>query len=104
VREPKATNVRYVEVTNAQHFDAFLPFADYAAHFIPLHVYFIRAMNLMWDHLNAGGALPPSQVVRTTTRGAAANPLTSAMIPPILANPPATDRITFDGNTLVVPD
>src|SRR6266550_7338478 len=47
-----ATNVRYVEVTNAQHFDAFLPggavFGGYEQRFVPLHVYFIRAMDAMY--------------------------------------------------------
>ena len=46
-----ATDVRYVEVTNAQHFDAFLPggavFGGYEQRFVPLHVYFVRAMDAM---------------------------------------------------------
>jgi hydroxybutyrate-dimer hydrolase len=104
VREPRANNVRYIEVTNAQHFDAFLPLAGYNSAFVPLHVYFIRAMNAMWDHLSAGAALPASQVVRTTPRGLGAPPLAGGNIPPIPAVPAAGDAITFDGNTLVVPD
>ena len=104
LREPKASNVRYVEVTNAQHFESFLPLPGYSTAFIPLHVYFIQAMNLMWNHLTTGAALPASQVVRTTPRPTAATPLSAAMIPPISASPAAADAITFDGNTLVVPD
>jgi len=104
VREPRANNVRYVEVTNAQHFDAFLPLAGYSTAFVPLHVYFIRAMNAMWDHLTTGAALPASQVVRTTPRAAAATPLAATDIPPIPAVPAAGNAITFDGDTLVVPD
>jgi hydroxybutyrate-dimer hydrolase len=103
LREPNANNVRYIEVTNAQHFDAFLPLAGYSTSFVPLHVYFIRAMNAMWDHLNSGAALPPSQVVRTTTRPTPATPLAASNVPPISASPGA-DSITFDGNTLVIPD
>jgi hydroxybutyrate-dimer hydrolase len=104
LREPKANNVRYVEVTNAQHFEAFLPLPGYSTSYVPLHVYFIGAMNAMWDHLTSGAALPPSQVVRTTTRPTAATALAAENIPPISANPVAADRITFDGNTLVIPD
>jgi len=103
LREPNANNVRYIEVTNAQHFDGFLPLPGYSTSFVPLHVYFIRAMNAMWDHLNSGAALPPSQVVRTTTRATAATPLEASNVPAISASPGA-DSITFDGNTLVIPD
>ena len=104
LREPKANNVRYVEVTNAQHFEAFLPLPGYSTSYVPLHVYFIGAMNAMWNHLLSATTLPPSQVVRTTTRPTAATPLAAENIPPISANPVAADRITFDGNTLVIPD
>lgn len=104
LREPRANNVRYVEVTNAQHFESFLPLPGYSTAFIPLHVYFIQAMNLMWDHLTNGAPLPASQVVRTTTRPTAATLLQPTNIPPISASPNAGDLITFDGNTLVIPD
>ena len=104
LREPKANNVRYIEVTNAQHFEAFLPFPGSNTSFIPLHVYFIGTMNAMWDHLLSGAALPPSQLVRTTTRPTALTALAAENIPPISASLAAGDRITFDGNTLVIPD
>jgi hydroxybutyrate-dimer hydrolase len=97
-------NVSYIEVTNAQHFDAFLPFPDYAARYVPLHVYLIRGLNHVYDHLTAGVALPPSQVVRTTPRGSAATPIVPANVPEISANPAAGDRITFSQGTLTVPD
>jgi hydroxybutyrate-dimer hydrolase len=32
------SRLTYIEVTNAQHFDAFLPFADDTARYVPLHV------------------------------------------------------------------
>ena len=104
LREPRANNVRYIEVTNAQHFEAFLPLPGYSTAFVPLHVYFIRAMNAMWDHLVAGAALPASQVVRTTPRVTAATPLAATDIPDIAPVPTAGNAITFDGNTLVIPD
>jgi hydroxybutyrate-dimer hydrolase len=104
------SQLRYIEVTNAQHFDAFLPaapLAGYDSRYIPLHVYFIRALDWMYDHLTTGKALPPSQVVRGVPRGGApgaAPPLTAANVPPIQAAPPAGDRITFRHGTLHVPD
>ena len=110
-----ASNTRYIEVTNAQHFDAFLPggavFAGYEQRFVPLHVYFIRAMDAMYAHLTQGAPLPPSQVVHTVPRcgptyPCVAPPITEANVPPIAANPPANDRITFDKatGTLHVPN
>jgi hydroxybutyrate-dimer hydrolase len=105
--EGAASRVRYVEVTNAQHFDSFLPFPGYDTRFVPLHLYFNRAMDAMWAHLKNGTPLPPSQVVRTTPRGAAAvgaNPIAAANVPPIAANPPAGDRITLSGATMTIPD
>ena len=108
-----ASNVRYVEVTNAQHFDAFLPggavFGGYEQRFLPLHVYFIRAMDAMYAHLTQGTPLPPSQVVHTIPRCGPPYPcvaptITAANVPPIEANPPASARIEFSGKTLYVPN
>jgi hydroxybutyrate-dimer hydrolase len=103
-------NTRYVEVTNAQHFDSFIGFGvllGYDTRYIPLHVYFNRALDAMWAHLKDGTALPPSQVVRTVPRGGvsgAAPALTAANVPPIQAAPGAGDLIGFSGNTLSIPD
>jgi hydroxybutyrate-dimer hydrolase len=108
-----ANNVRYIEVTNAQHFDAFLPggavFGGYEQRFIPLHVYFIRAMDAMYGHLTSGTPLPPSQVVRTIPRCGPPYPcvapaITATNVPPIAANPPASDRIEFVKDTLQIPN
>jgi hydroxybutyrate-dimer hydrolase len=74
---------------------------------VPLHLYFNRALDLMWAHLTERQPLPPSQVVRTTPRGGtpgAAPALTAANVPPIQLAPAAADRITFSGNTLTIPD
>lgn len=110
---PGVSNARYVEVTNAQHFDAFLPggavFGGYEQRFVPLHVYLIRALDTMYAHLTTGAALPPSQVVRGVPRcgpvyPCAAPPITPANVPPIAANPAAADRIVYDKGTLYVPD
>jgi hydroxybutyrate-dimer hydrolase len=97
-------SARYVEVTNAQHFDTFLSFPCYPERFVPLHVYLIQGLNAMYAHLSAGTPLPPSQVVRTVPRGAGAPAITAANVPPIAAAPVAGDRIVFDRGTLHVPD
>ena len=100
----------YYEVTNAQHFDAFIGnplLAGYDTRYVPLHRYFIQAMDLVWENLRNGTPLPPSQVVRTTPRGGTpgtAPALTAANVPPISVNPPLADLITFSGNVLTIPD
>ncbi|HET8744089.1 MAG TPA: 3-hydroxybutyrate oligomer hydrolase family protein [Ramlibacter sp.] len=105
--EGSASRLSYIEVTNGQHFDGFIPlFSGYDTRFIPLHVYFNEAMDRMFAHLRNGAPLPPSQVVRTTPRGGtpgAAPALAAANIPPISADPAAGDRIGFTGTTLNVP-
>jgi len=105
--EGAASRLRYVEVANAQHFDSFLPFAGYDTRYIPLHLYYVRAMDAMWAHLKNGTPLPASQLVRTTPRGGtpgAATPITAANVPGIAASPAAGDLIVINGNTLVLPD
>ncbi len=104
--EGAASQVRYIEVTNGQHFDAFLPFAGYDTRYIPLHLYYVRAMDAMWAHLKTGAALPPSQVVRTTPRGGTspAPAIAASNVPAIAASPAAGDRITISGSTMTVPD
>lgn len=110
LEEGARSRLRYIEVTNAQHFDAFIGnalLAGYDTRFIPLHVYFRRALDLMYSHLTARTPLPPSQVVRATPRAGApgaAAPLTTANVPAISARPAAADRITVSGNEVVVPD
>lgn len=100
-----ATQLRYIEVTNAQHFDAFIDtLPGYNTLYIPLHVYLQRALTAMYRHLKEGEPLPPSQVVRTTPRGAGAPAITPANVPPVSANPPSGDLIVMQKKTLVIPD
>lgn len=100
-----ATKLRYIEVTNAQHFDAFIDtLPGYNTLYVPLHVYLQRAMTAMYRHLKEGAPLPPSQVVRTTPRGAGAPAITPANVPPISADPPAGDLIVMQKKTLFIPD
>ena len=96
--------LRYIEVTHAQHFDAFLGLPGYAERYLPLHVYLIRALNHMYEHLTTGEHLPPSQVVRTEPRGTGAPKITEANVPPIKKDPAFSDRILFKKNTLYIPD
>lgn len=101
------SKLSYIEVTNAQHFDAFLGFPGYADRLVPLHRYFIQAMDMVYANLKTGAALPPSQVVRTVPRGlngAIANPITAANVPPIKAVVAAADQITFANNVVTVAD
>ncbi|TDP72432.1 3-hydroxybutyrate oligomer hydrolase family protein [Roseateles toxinivorans] len=105
VNESATTKTRYYEVTNAQHFDSFIAattFLGYDARFVPLHVYFVRALDQMYAHLKSGTALPASQVVRTTPRAAGAV-LTATNVPVWAATPGAADAISFSSNTLNVP-
>ena len=102
-----SSRLSYVEVTNAQHFDAFLGFSGFDTRYVPLHVYFNRAMDAMYAHLKTGVALPPSQVVRTSPRGGvpgAAPAITAANVPAISAAPAAANQIGFSGTTLAVPN
>jgi hydroxybutyrate-dimer hydrolase len=104
VVEGSLSPLHYYEVTNAQHLDSFNQFPGYNAMFIPLHRYFIQAMDLMYAHLRQGRPLPPSQVVHTTPRGAGAPPITAANVPPILDAPPPAAQITFAAGQVKIPD
>lgn len=100
--EGGASKLRYVEVTNANHFDSFsnvLP-----ANIVPLHVYLFRALDAMLASLRGSAALPPSQVVRTVTRPDNTSLITTANLPPIVAAPAAGDVISVTGTTVAVPN
>jgi len=105
--EGSASQLSYIEVENAQHFDTFLPFSGFDTRFVPLHGYFIQAMNSMYAKLKSGTALPASQVVHTTARGGtpgAAPALQAANVPPFVTAPAAADAITFSGTTVNIPN
>jgi len=108
--EGATSKLTYIEVTNAQHFDAFIDNAllpGYDSMLVPLHVYFLRAMDSMWANLTQNATLPPSQLVRTVPRGGtpgSAPAITTANVPPISANPAAADTITFSNNVVTIPD
>ena len=90
VREGSRSQLSFYEVTNGQHFDAFLGFPGFNTRFVPVHYYNIQALNLMWSHLKNGTPLPPSQVIRTVPRSVTAggvSELSVANLPAIVANP-----------------
>lgn len=102
--QDSAAPIRYIEVTNAQHFDTFIAVNGfgYETRYVPLHPYFVRAMDAMWNHLSQGTALPASQVVRGMPRGASEN-LEASNVPAWSATP-GSQAISFSGNTLSIPD
>jgi hydroxybutyrate-dimer hydrolase len=106
IAEGTASKLSYIEVTNATHVDLFAPLG-FDSRLVPLHVYFLQALNAVYNNLKNNVPLPPSQLVRTIPRGGnpgAAPPITSANVPPISANPAAGDLITFSNNTVTIPD
>jgi hydroxybutyrate-dimer hydrolase len=105
VREGSRSQLSLYEVTNGQHFDAFLGVPGFDTRFVPVHYYNLQALNLMWSHLKNGTPLPPSQVIRTTPRGGtpgAALTLEVSNLPPIVANP-GSNEITADHGVVHVP-
>ena len=106
--EGDKSQVSYIEVEHAQHFDTFVPFSGFDTRFVPLHVYFNHAMDAMHAKLTQGTALPPSQVVRTTPRGGVpgqAPAITAANVPKFVATPAAGDRIEIGaGNVINLPN
>ncbi|KVN24494.1 D-(-)-3-hydroxybutyrate oligomer hydrolase [Burkholderia pyrrocinia] len=105
ISEGSRSQLAFYEVTNGQHFDAFLPVAGFDTRYVPVHYYDLQALNLMWRHLKNGAALPPSQVIRTVPRGGtpgAAPALSGANLPPISAAP-GGNAITVGAGAVDVP-
>lgn len=69
-------DVRYWQVRNAQHFDAFLGFPQYGAVYVPLLPYVYAALDRVDAYLDGKGALPGDAVIATTPR--AGKPLEAA--------------------------
>jgi hydroxybutyrate-dimer hydrolase len=109
--EGSASQLRYIEVTNAQHFDGFIGLPavlpGYDSRYVPLHVYLNRALDAVYAHLKSSTALPASQVVRTVPRGGTpgqAPAITTANVPAWASVPASADAITVTGSTVVIPD
>lgn len=106
--EGSRSRLRYLEVAHAHHMDAFNALPGFDARFVPLHLYLVRALDWMWDHLRGRVDLPPDQVIRTTPRGVdeagAVHPLSDRNVPGIAADPLEADRIRFSENTVWIPE
>ena len=102
--EGRASGLRYYEVLNAHHLDAFNAFPGFDINYIPLHHYYVQAMDLMYDHLRNGSLLPPSQVVRATPRGTNNPAITVANLPAIAAQPAAQDVIRYSNGEVRIPE
>jgi len=101
--EGSASKLRYIEVTNANHFDSFTNVLP--ANIVPLHVYLFRALDAMLANLRSSATpLPPSQVVRTITRPDNTTPLTTANLPAIATTPATGNAMAVTGTTVAVPD
>ena len=96
------SKLRYIEVSNANHFDSFS--SALPTLIVPLHVYLNRALDAMYAHLSAKQALPPSQVVRTVTRADASTLITNVNVPAIAATPAAGNAISVTGTVVDVPN
>lgn len=74
-------DVRYWQVHNAEHFDAFLGFPDYAARYVPMLPYVYEALDRVDAFLDGHGALPADAVVATAPRGTGALTAAALAIP-----------------------
>ncbi|MGO4381192.1 3-hydroxybutyrate oligomer hydrolase family protein [Pseudoduganella sp. RAF53_2] len=99
--EGNNSKLRYVEVTNANHFDSFTNVLP--ASIVPLHVYLFRALDVALANIRTNTALPPSQVVRTFPRASADVPITTDNVPPFSAAPGA-NAININGTVVDVPN
>lgn len=68
-------DVRYWQVRNAQHFDAFLGLPDYGARYLPMLPYVYAALDRTLAALDGTGTLPESATIQTMPR--AGKPLTA---------------------------
>jgi len=69
-------DVRYWQVRNAQHFDAFLGIPQYGAVYVPLLPYVFAALDRVDAYLDGTGRLPEDAIIATTPR--AGKPLVAA--------------------------
>ena len=65
-------HVRYWQVRNAQHFDAFLALPDYRARYVPLLPYVYAALDRVMAHLDDPAQPLPAGAVIQTAPGAGA--------------------------------
>jgi hydroxybutyrate-dimer hydrolase len=73
--------VRYWQVRNSEHFDAFLGLPAYGARYAPLLPYVYAALDRVAAHLDGQGALPADAVIEARGRGAGAVEATQLPLP-----------------------
>ncbi|WP_407364509.1 D-(-)-3-hydroxybutyrate oligomer hydrolase (plasmid) [Pseudomonas luteola] len=98
------SRLSYIEIDNVGHFGASPPFDS---HYLPLTYYEEQALDQMWAHLTQGRPLPPSQFVRTKSRGGvsgSAPDTTLANLAPMQLMPVAEDRISVRRGKVTIPD
>lgn len=100
--EGSASKLRYIEVSNANHFDAFASVLP--ANLVPLHVYLFQALDAVYANLKSGAALPGSQVVRTIPRSNATQLMTLGNVPAFVQTPAAGNQILISASTVDVPN
>ena len=100
--EGAESKLRYYEVVNAHHLDALNQLYTMpeksgtdVLYYAPLHYYFTQGLDLMYDHLKNGTPLSPSQVVRNQPPDELGG---------IQATPDSSDLITFQNNTVMIPE
>lgn len=106
--EGTSSKLRYYEVTNAHHLDAFNQLEGFSSRYIPLQCYLIRILDMLCDHLENGTPLLPSQVVRTTPRGILEDgtvpDITAENVPPISPDPGDEDKIVIEHGNIAIPE
>ncbi|WP_223669671.1 D-(-)-3-hydroxybutyrate oligomer hydrolase [Kangiella shandongensis] len=104
LKEGQYSKLKYYEIENAHHFDAFNALPQLQSSYIPLHYYYEQALELMWQHLTNGTPLPPSQLVKTNTRKVMegkVETLTDSHSPNISSEP--KHPITVDEKKVIIP-
>lgn len=105
-RQQGNAELRYYEVSNAHHFDALNALPGFNISYVPLHVYFNAALDVMLAHLHEGKAPPASQLIVTTARKLQADGKVEALNAahvPRLAEPEPARAIRWQDATLHIP-
>ena len=66
--QSKRNMLRYWQVENAQHFDAFLGQPVLAAQYVPMMPYAYKGLDAIWAHIEQGTPLPENRVFKTVPR------------------------------------
>jgi len=106
--EGASSKLRYYEVTNAHHLDAFNQLDGFNSRYVPLQCYFIQILDMLCDHLENKTPLPASQVVRTTPRGILEDEsvpnITPENVPAISSDPGDEDKIVIEHGEIEIPE